>query len=98
MSNNKSNSIVAFKYLLPLLILIIAIRVVPSLYTVYSSFFDWRLTRKGMDFIFLDTYKEILTDANFWKVLWTTVIWTVVSTVFHITLGMALSISLNKVK
>lgn len=97
MRNDIHKKVDAFKFLLPLIVLIFAIRIIPALYTVYSSFFDWKLTKPGMNFVFLDNYKSILTDEVFWNVLWITLVWTVVSTFFHIVLGMVLSVSLNKV-
>jgi multiple sugar transport system permease protein len=85
-------------FLLPLLLLVVFVQLGPATYTIYSSFFNWQLSRTDINFIGLQNYSDILQNVDFWLVVKNTLVWTIVSTFFHILLGMSLAVSLNKVK
>ncbi len=54
-------------YLLPALVIIIAFRLLPILYSFFVSFFEWKLKRGA--FVGLGQYKTLLHDPIFWKSL-----------------------------
>jgi ABC-type sugar transport system permease subunit len=96
--HGKKADLVPITFLLPLAALILLVRIGPAGYTLYASFFDWKLNMQDVHFIGFDNYLYMFEDPDFWEVLENTLVWTVVSTAFHISLGIVLALALNHVK
>jgi len=64
-----SNKIVIALYVLPALLLIMAVVYVPIVLTGYYGLNEWNGIG-AMTFIGLDNYKELLTDSKFWTSAW----------------------------
>ncbi|MFN8622917.1 MAG: sugar ABC transporter permease [Chloroflexota bacterium] len=67
----------------------------PLLQSFVMSFTDWRL-RGESHFLGLDNYTRALSDPMFWKALWTTVGYTVVTVAGQLILGMGAALLLNQ--
>lgn len=70
----------------------------PTLYNVYNSLTDLNLLalKSGGTFIGLKNYVDLLTDRDFYRVLWNTLFWlTAVSVVLRLVLGLLLALLLN---
>lgn len=67
----------------------------PLLQSFLMSFTDWRL-RGQSTFLGLDNYTRALADPMFWKALWTTVGYTVVTVAGQLVLGLGAALLLNQ--
>ncbi|MCO6041437.1 carbohydrate ABC transporter permease [Thermococcus alcaliphilus] len=64
----------AYMFLSPALIIMLSFLAYPVVYLVYISFFDWR-GLGGKEFVFLENYKNILTNPEFWNVFKNTLVY-----------------------
>ena len=62
--------------LLPALLCMVGILIYPLLYSLYVSFYDYRLARTDTSFIGLGNYIETLTSSAFYLVLGQNILWT----------------------
>jgi len=65
--SGKKNRFSPLLYLLPALVIIIAFRLLPILYSFFVSFFEWKI-RRG-EFLGLGQYRALIHDPIFWKSL-----------------------------
>lgn len=68
--------------------------ILPVLIGVWYSFTNWNFTRA--DFVGLMNYKNIISDPSIKRALLNTIIFTVVTTVGKVGLGLALAVFLNR--
>jgi arabinogalactan oligomer/maltooligosaccharide transport system permease protein len=86
----------AYLLVLPAMFFISFTVVFPFCYNVVLSFSnmslkhfqDWQITG-------LQSYHEVFTDFDFYRVLLKTIVWTVVNVFFHVTIGLLLAVALN---
>jgi len=81
--------------LAPAVLVMCAILVYPLLFSLWVSFFDWRMAATSHAFIGLRNYAEAVTSSFFQFVLVQSVGFTVVCLVLNLTLGLALAMLLN---
>jgi multiple sugar transport system permease protein len=83
---------------LPAVLTMLAIVAAPLLYVVWLSFYDWTLTSaRGLTFVGLDNYLNLIArDTRFRNSVWVTVIYTVVSVVLQMLLGLGVALMLNR--
>jgi multiple sugar transport system permease protein len=90
----------AFPYLLilPAVAVLCVIFLYPLGYSLWLSFFNLNMNRpgRGMPFVGLGNYADILTDPDFYHALWLTLYWSVGSTVGQFVLGMMAALALNQ--
>lgn len=85
----------AYRLLLPTFLIVLLIVIVPVLWNLFLSFKPVQLADLGaggllsIDDLTLRNFERILTGRRFWPVLWTTIVYSVVSTVLAILLGLA---------
>ncbi len=83
--------------LLPALIFAILVTQVPFLVTLYLSTLGWNALRPGArDFVGLDNYAAVLTDARLRAALGNTVLLTAGAVIFSIVLGLCLAVLLDR--
>jgi len=86
-----------YLYLLPAFIAIVLISFFPLGYGFWLSLTNMSLgTFKNPVFIGIQNYLQIFKDMAFLKTLWRTVIWTVLNVTFHVVIGVALAVLLNR--
>jgi multiple sugar transport system permease protein len=86
-----------YLYTLPSVVLICAVMLVPLCIGVSYAFHDVRLLDPSSgDFVGLDHFRELLTDAAFWNALRNTVTWTAASVTLQFGLGLVLALLLNR--
>ena len=78
-----SDRSLAWLFITPTIVLLLAINIFPLLWTIYLSFTNYRANRANVPMIWLgaDWYQSILTDPDIWAAMQVTahfVIWTVV--------------------
>ena len=82
----------AYIFTVPAMFLLFAFLVVPILYTVYYSLFQYQIVRPdNITFIGLKNYLKLFTDENFWLALRNTVYFTVLVVPFQCVLALALA-------
>lgn len=62
----------------------------PILYTIYISFFSWKLSSPEHDFIGFENYQWLL-DNDLWKIVLNTLIWTAGCVIFAFIIGIVLA-------
>ncbi len=93
-----SDRAIAWVFLAPTIIILLAINIFPLIWTIYLSFTNYRVNRpnKDVDFIGLRNYERILTDTDIWATMQATahfLIWTIV---LQVLIGFALAYLINK--
>lgn len=93
----------AYYYVLPAMLLVMIISIGPILYGIGLSFFNANLYTMGQGtvrFVGLRNYIRALggMDAEFFRVLIRTFIWTFINVFFHVTIGLLLALTLNRPK
>lgn len=71
-NNNQKNKLLTTVYLLPTVVILLVFMIIPIIYTFYLSFFDWNLIASNKNFVGLENYITIFTDAVNRKVLMNT--------------------------
>jgi len=74
----------------PNLLAIIVFSYYPALYNIGLSFFDWDFVAPSPDFVGLENYTDLFTNPNFGQVMLNTLIFTGVSVVGSLALGLVL--------
>jgi trehalose/maltose transport system permease protein len=84
----------AYLMVLPVLLVIIVVAGWPILYSIYLSLL--RILPIGTSFVGFDNYTQVLSDSAFYRALFNTVIFTVVSVIFEFGLGLGIALVLNR--
>ena len=82
--------------LLPALLCMVGILIYPLLYSLYVSFYDYRLARTDTSFIGLGNYIETLTSSAFYLVLGQNIAFMLVSVAIELVFGMCIALLLNR--
>jgi len=93
-----SDRAIAWIFVAPTIILLLAINIFPLIWTIYLSFTNYKVNRpnRAVDFIGLRNYERILTDADIWITMQATahfLIWTIV---LQVLIGFSLAYLINK--
>ena len=93
-----SDRAIAWIFVAPTIILLLAINIFPLIWTVYLSFTNFRVNRPNapVKFVGLDNYSQILTDGDIWITMQATahfLIWTIV---LQVLIGFSLAYLINK--
>ena len=93
LSGRKRNErVAAYIFTVPAMFLLFAFLVVPILYTVYYSLFQYQIVRPdNITFIGLKNYLKLFTDKDFWLAFRNTVYFTVLVVPFQCVLALALA-------
>ena len=82
---------------LPALIVVGTLLVYPIFSSLYYSLTTKHLIKATYDFIGFDNYIKVLTDPDFFKAFFTSIIWTVASLLGQILVGFTAALALNRV-
>lgn len=86
----------AYLYVLPAALVVFAVIVFPLLFNVVLSLSNMSLLNfRDWQIVGLQNYTEVLTDPKLGGVLAKTLVWTVVSVVFHLSIGVLLAVALH---
>lgn len=85
--------------LLPAFIVIAAVVLIPLIFSLYSSFTPYKLTRPSTLWVWIGTfnYEKILSDAKFWAAFGRTVFFLTIVLNLEMLLGLGLALMVNKV-
>ncbi|WP_245308241.1 carbohydrate ABC transporter permease [Halalkalibacter urbisdiaboli] len=70
----KRQSMLAYLFILPLLIQFVVFTSGPMIYSIYISLTEWNILQPAT-FVGLSNYITIFSDAKFWKSLWNTAVY-----------------------
>ena len=83
---------------LPALLVFLVIGVYPTVQGIINSFTSYNMTEIGeKEFIGINNYIRMFTEARFWQALGRTVIFVVLSVGFSYLLGLVIAVLLNKI-
>ncbi len=85
--------------LLPAIVILLVVVLIPLLFSLYSSFTPYRLTRPDTLYKWIGEYNyiKVATDANFWSAFGRTVFLLTVALNLEMLLGLGLALLVNKV-
>lgn len=101
-SKNKINvwldkdSVAAWLFLAPALVLLGVFLFYPIAYLVYLSFTDGSFTVEGIHWVGVRNYLRLLIDSDFWQVLFNTVYFTVATVIPTLIIPLGLAVLLNQ--
>lgn len=94
---NYNKKISAYIFVAPSVILLLAFLVVPMIYTVYYSGFEYQIMRPNkITFIQLNNYMKLFQDKDFWIALKNTVYFSIIVVPFQTTLALSLAMLVSK--
>ena len=85
-------------FVLPAIIIVLALFVYPIISSFYFSFTNKNLIRPTYDFVGLDNYIAVLKDKGFWNAFLNSLKWTIFSLGGQLLVGFTSALALNKVK
>lgn len=94
----------AYLYIAPAAVVMGAITFYPMLYGIWMAFTNFspvHIRKQNPDFVGFDNFVALLThapylDVDFFRVLGFTILWTVSNVFFHVVIGVALALLLNR--
>ena len=94
----KKREIRGYLLLAPAAILISVLILIPTIETIYCSFFNYRTQTAalGIQFTGLENYKRIISDSFFWDTFSWTIVFTVVTVGLELVIGMLLALLMTK--
>jgi len=82
----------------PAFVVMLLVTAYPMLNALWLSLFSYRLTDPaGREFVGLRNYLVVLTDALWWRDVWTTLLITVVTVGVELVIGMAFAMVMNRI-
>ena len=93
-----SDRAIAWIFVAPTILLLLAINIFPLIWTVRLSFTNFRVNRPNADveFVGLENYQRILTDSDIWITMQATAHFLVWTIVFQVLIGFTLAYLINK--
>ncbi|GEC77035.1 carbohydrate ABC transporter permease [Microbacterium maritypicum] len=85
----------SYAFLSPTIVLLFVLMIIPIVMVIGYSLQDRAIIGKNHEFVGLDNYVSVLTNPNFWNATSNTVIFTVVSVVAHLIIGLGFALMLN---
>lgn len=87
--------LVPYGYLTPTVVLMIVLMLIPIVLVISYSFMDNVILKKSPKFVGVENYVEILTSATFRTAIRNTLVFTLVSVLAHLLLGLSFALMLN---
>ena len=83
----RRRGLVAWVFMIPLVIVNVLVILGPSVATIYYSFTEWSGLGPA-EFVGLENYREILSDGDFYLAMWHNVLWTAIFLTVPISMGL----------
>ena len=93
-----SDKKLAWLFVSPTIMLLLAINIFPLIWTIYLSFTDYRVNRPNRDVNWVDlrNYERILSDSDIWHTMQATAHFLLSTLVLQVLLGFTLAFLINK--
>ena len=94
-----------YLYILPASLILAVVTIYPIAYGIFLSFTDFRvrdLRDREANWVWFENYERILTNRlplsnfDFWRILGFNMVWTVTNVIFHVVIGLAVALLLNR--
>ncbi len=93
----KDEQVAAYVFSIPAVFLLVAFMVVPMIYTIYYSVFQYQVMRPNdISFIGIANYIKLFADSDFWLALKNTVYFTIIVVPVQCALALALAMLVSK--
>lgn len=93
----KNMNITSLLFILPAVLVVVLLLIYPIISSIFYSLTSRHLIRTHYDLVWLDNFKFVLTNPDFYHAFWNSVKWTVLSIAGQLGFGFALALSLNKI-
>ena len=87
---------IGYLFIAPAFVILFFTSIYPVAFSFYFSFFDWNWGNQE-NFIGLDNYLFLLTDPEFWTVIYNTFVFASVSCFLEVTIGIILAIFVDRI-
>ncbi|MFZ5952809.1 MAG: carbohydrate ABC transporter permease [Candidatus Rifleibacteriota bacterium] len=94
MANKHNKDWGAYLYLLPVVVILITFHVLPIFYSLIVSFYEWDLIGKP-EYIGTGNYSRLFDDPMFYKSIWNTIYYAVISVPLSICCSLGIALLLN---
>lgn len=94
MANKRKTDWSAYLYLMPVVVILVIFHVLPIFYSLAVSFYEWDLIG-APEFIGTGNYSRLFDDPMFYKSLWNTAYYALVSVPLSIICALAIALLLN---
>ncbi|UOQ86811.1 carbohydrate ABC transporter permease [Gracilibacillus salinarum] len=84
----------AIPFLLPFFVAYVIFTILPIFKGLEMSLYDWTLVRK-LDFVGFANYKDMFVDPHFWRTLWNTTLFVILTTPTMVLLALGLALLAN---
>src|SRR5690349_24528448 len=93
-----SDTAIAWLFITPSILLLLAINIFPLLWTIQLSFTNYRANRPNapLRYVGLDNYRDILTDPDVWHAMQATAHFVLWSIVLEMLIGFGLALLINR--
>lgn len=93
-----SDRTIAWIFVAPTIVLLLAINIFPLIWTVWLSFTNFRVNRPNADVLFvgLDNYRHILSDGDIWITMQATAHFLIWTLFLQVLIGFSLAYLINK--
>lgn len=98
MKQKKNFDYARWIFVLPALLVVGILLVYPIFSSLYFSMTTKHLIKPAYKFVGLANYAAVLSDANFYRAFFTSVIWTVISLTGQLLIGFSAALAINRVK
>jgi multiple sugar transport system permease protein len=82
-------------WLMPLVIMLVAFTILPLFYNIWLSFHEYVPRERGLEFVGLANWQQMLADTRMWQALGITMFYFVVVLTVEVILGMAIALLLD---
>ena len=95
LSYERTRYITAYLYLAPSIALFCILMLVPMIVAIQYSLMDRPIMRPDPNYVGLENFRTIFQDDVFWESVQNTLYFTIMSVIFHLSLGMGFALLLN---
>ena len=93
----KSFNLTGMLFVLPSVLIVILLLIYPIFSSIYFSFTSKNLIRPFYDFVWLENFKFVLTNPDFYRAFLNSIKWTVLSLVGQLAVGFTAALALNRI-
>ncbi len=90
-------NVTGWLFILPAILVVVLLLIYPILSSIYFSFTSKHLLRASYDWVWLDNFRFVLTNPDFYTAFVNSIKWTTLSIVGQLLMGFALALALNKI-
>jgi len=94
MANKRNKDWSAYLYLMPVIVILVIFHVLPIFYSLAVSFYEWDLIGSP-EFVGVSNYLRLADDPMFYKSLWNTIYYALISVPLSIIFAMLIAMLLN---